>query len=139
MITKKIVASILGMGLAACATHGINPSSSTTLERRVNEPIPDFGRRICKEAGEGVHRFVPDANNETAQYQVTCEEHGGIDVLEINNFSVHERMDYPVPEKLTKETLKEYVADKAVVMFGNQHDETYDEKRMPGREQSRRF
>lgn len=122
------------MGFAACTSMSNIQKETKGLERKVNESISALGKRICDQLGEGVHHSITDSQDPSAEYQVRCEEHGGREVIEINNFKVNERMNYPVPKRLNKETLKEYVADKEIILFGDEHHEESKERTMQFKE-----
>ncbi|MBT5022198.1 hypothetical protein HOK51_05385 [Candidatus Woesearchaeota archaeon] len=115
------------VGASSCFVSSVDlpvksfESSVKFPQKVAGETDRQFGKRVCGEKGEGSHTMIPgvDLND---RYQVTCEEHGGFIVYNLNTDELNQ-FDYPKPVKLSKDQIAEYVADKKVVLFGEEHSE----------------
>jgi len=111
----------LSMG---CATTSIRvPNEPPLLERRVNESLYDFGKRICAKKPEA---FSLDNSSEKCfhwigKYQVQCEEHGGFQVFDLDNLRGSGSFDYPIPKPLSLDDIADYTANKKTTLFAWGH------------------
>ncbi|MBI2662243.1 hypothetical protein HYX11_02180 [Candidatus Woesearchaeota archaeon] len=126
-LRDSLLYSALVVMLSSCAAAPAGVRSiniSNPIERLINESLYNFGKRVCGSLGEGIHPMISDVQDKTTFYQVVCEEHGGFDVINLNEYTAGERFDYPQPLKLTLETLLDYVKKKKVILFGEDHDKS---------------
>jgi hypothetical protein len=126
IMINTLLSSLLFFTFSACTSTPFFDGRLKTqkpIERLVNEPLKEFGQRVCNIKGEGIHFRITDAKYKKNLYQVKCEENRGIQVSEVNNTYFSKRFNYPVPTLLESNNIDEYLNKKKVILFGEDHGE----------------
>lgn len=120
-LTTRLCFSALMLGLSGMAVGCLATTTSYTISpakvippKNESESFQEFGERVCAEEGEET-RF-------SGKYQITCEEHGGIRIVDTEAIETMGKFHYPESRRLSLEELVVYVADKIVALFGEGHN-----------------
>lgn len=110
-ITKSLIIGGLASILAGCAT----------LKESQNKDDVRNLTKICQNQVD--YRKIYFRDN--FRYQIKCEEHSGIQVVDLESMKIT-RINYPKPKKLTDKEIAPYVTGKNVVLFGESHEPGVD-------------